>query len=198
MRTKELVIIAGANGSGKTTFARLFQKSFPFDFVNADEIIKEINPAGIEKSRVKAGKIFFAQIHKNIQANNNLIIESTLSGRTLVNFIKKVKHKGYFVKIIYIFLETPGLCIQRIKERVLKGGHYVPDDDVVRRFYRSKENFWNLYKKLADSWFLIYNSQQQFIEIALGSKDSYFVNDEELFTNFIKDIKEWKNEGQEI
>jgi predicted ABC-type ATPase len=195
MQAKELIIIAGANGSGKTTFARQFQNNFPFDFVNADEIAKEINPTGIEKFRVKAGKIFFSQIHKNIQANKNLIIESTLSGRTLVNFIKKVKDRGYFVKIIYIFLETPGLCIQRIRERVLKGGHYVPDDDVIRRFYRSKENFWNLYKQLSDRWFLIYNSQQQFIEIALGSKDSYFTNNEELFNTFIKDIKEMKNEG---
>ena len=148
--TKEVVIIAGANGSGKTTFARSFEEKYPFAFVNADEIAKEINPGDIENPGVK------------VQA---------------------------------VFLENPGVCIERIRERVLKGGHFVPDADVVRRFYRSKRNFWNLYKELADEWYLIYNSKQQFIELALGQKGTYTINNKKLFNEFIIDIKEEKNNG---
>jgi predicted ABC-type ATPase len=195
--TKEAVIIGGANGSGKTTFARSFEEKYPFEFVNADEIAKQISPNNIQSARVEAGKLFLKKIQELIDADENLIIESTLSGRALLGLIKKIKDRGYSIKLIYIFLEAPGMCIERIRERVSKGGHPVPDDDVVRRFYRSKRNFWNLYKELADKWHLIYNSERSFIEFAFSQKGSYVIHDEELFQEFIKDIgKEESNEGR--
>jgi predicted ABC-type ATPase len=89
----------------------------------------------------------------------------------------------------YIFLDNPTVCIERIKERVLKGGHDIPDKDVIRRYFRSKNNFWNIYKQLVDEWFLIYNSDLQFMAFAIGQKDEYIVNDEELFQTFKKDIE---------
>jgi predicted ABC-type ATPase len=195
--TKEVVIIAGANGSGKTTFARSFEEKYPFAFVNADEIAKEINPGDIENPGVKvqAGKRFLRKIQELLTANENFIIESTLSGRALLGWIKKIKEKEYSIRLLYIFLENPGVCIERIRERVLKGGHFVPDADVVRRFYRSKRNFWNLYKELADKWHLIYNSEQRFIEFAIGKKGVYTVNNKKLFAKFIKNISKEGNNG---
>lgn len=194
---KEVVIIAGANGSGKTTFAKSCEKKYPFEFVNADEIAKEIDPKDIERTRVTAGKLFFKKISDLLKTDQNFIIESTLSGRTLSVMIEEMKERGYSITLIYTFLESPVICIERIKERVLKGGHHVPEEDVVRRFYRSKMNFWNLYKELVDKWHLIYNSEQQFIEFAFGRKEIYTVNDEKLFESFIRDInKEKDDEGR--
>lgn len=190
---EEVIIIAGANGSGKTTFAKSCEKKYPFEFVNADEIALGIGPKDISHSKIEAGKLFFEKISELLKRDQNFIIESTLSGRTLSGMIEQMKKRGYSITIIYIFLESAVTCIERIKERVLKGGHDVPEADVVRRFYRSKKNFWSLYKELADKWHLIYNSEQQFIEFAFGRKGIYTINDEKLFESFIRDIKEETN-----
>jgi predicted ABC-type ATPase len=185
---KEVIIIAGANGTGKTTFARYYSEKYPYDFINPDDIAREISPDNLEHARVKAGKRFFKKLDDLIEGNKSFLLESTLSGKYMVRLIPRFKEHGYFVKIIYIFLETPEVCIERIKERVLKGGHSIPEKDVIRRFYRSKNNFWDLYKSLADKWILVSNSEEKFIEVAIGSKENYIVNSEELLESFLMEV----------
>jgi predicted ABC-type ATPase len=163
-------------------------EKYPYDFINVDEIAREISPDNLENARLKAGKRFFKKLDDFIEGSKNFLLESTLSGKNMGRLIPRLKENGYFVKIIYIFLETPEVCIERIKERVLKGGHSVPEKDVIRRFYRSKKNFWSLYKRLADKWILVYNSEEKFIEVAIGSKDNYIVNSEELFKTFLMEV----------
>ncbi len=186
---KEVIIIAGANGTGKTTFARTFLKKYPFNFLNADEISRGLAGRQDWKRDFEAGEIFFHRIEALIKEDKNFVIESTLSGKYLLKLFQSVKAKGYSLTIIYIFLDNPDLCIERIKERVLKGGHSVPEREVMRRYYRSKENFWNLYKKYADKWYLIHNSRQQFVRIAMGIREKYVVKDSLIFDIFKKDVK---------
>lgn len=81
--------------------------------------------------------------------------------------------------------------MRRERERVLQGGHDVPEQDIVRRFYRSKRNFWHvLYKVLVDRWYLFYNGSESFQEVAVGRQAEYSVSDEALFEQFIQDISE--------
>ena len=66
------------------------------------------------------------------------------------------------------------------------------DDDVVRRYYRSKNNFWNVYKEMINQWFLVYNSDLRFKEFCIGVKDQYDINDADIFNQFIEGVENGK------
>jgi len=181
---KELIILGGANGSGKTTFSKLILAETGFDFLNADEIEKEL-----KTSKLLAGKEFFRRLENLILFKTSFILESTLSGKYLTKTIELAKKNGYHIKIVYVFLESPYDCIQRIKLRVSLGGHFIPDKDVIRRYYRSKNNFWHIYKDLADNWVIIYNSTtEEPQKVALGVDKNYIVEHNNLFNQFLNDL----------
>jgi predicted ABC-type ATPase len=181
---KELIIIAGANGSGKTTFSVDILERTGYNFLNADEIEREL-----AVSKLEAGKEFFRRLGNLITAEQSFVLESTLSGNYLVKVIENAKKAEYSMKIVYVFLENPQDCIQRIKLRVELGGHFVPDDDVIRRYYRSKANFWNTYKNWADEWIVIYNSTEEEPQrVAIGTGENFVVELENLFHDFINNL----------
>ncbi len=81
------------------------------------------------------------------------------------------------------------MCENRIKIRVLNGGHNIPKEDIIRRFYRSKKNFWNIYKNLVDEWNLFYNGNSEYILVAQYSNNDVEIFNENLYNEFIKDLK---------
>lgn len=85
-----------------------------------------------------------------------------------------------------MYLANAAVCVERIAIRVEKGGHKVPVEDITRRFSRSLSNFWNIYQELSDKWYLFYNSDDSFEEVARNIDQEQFVLDEELFSNFQK------------
>ena len=164
-----LYIIAGANGSGKTTFAKSFAKFNNLYFINADEIAKELDPLNITKYQVKAGRIFFKELNEKLELKSSFVIETTLSGKYLIKYIEKAKSKSFKVELIYLFLEKPQTNIVRVANRVLNGGHHIPKNDIIRRFYRSKEMFTKSYKNIVDSWSVYYNTDEIFEKVATQS-----------------------------
>jgi len=180
---KTLYIIAGANGSGKTTFAMTYAQLKNLHFINADEIAKEYDPNDLEKYKIKAGKEFFRQLKKYItQKEESFIIETTLSGKYLEKVIEDAKQKKFRIILIYLFLDDDSENILRVKNRVLNGGHDIPVEDIKRRYVRSRKLFLNLYKNMADKYLIFFNGDDNY-ELVAEDED---IVDEDLYTLFVK------------
>ena len=147
--SKNTVIIAGPNGAGKTTFVSEYLPVSGAEYISADAIAATLvsTPGEFDKIRVRAGRLFLERIQRLIQAEANLVIEVTLAGRGFRRIIHQLNNTGYTVTIVFIFLKSPEMCIARVRNRVMAGGHHVPAEDIVRRFYRSKHNFWGVYQE---------------------------------------------------
>ena len=179
---KTLYIIAGANGSGKTTFAMSYSHLKNLHFINADEIAKEYDPNDLERYKIKAGKEFFRQLETNLEKNESFIIETTLAGKYLIGVIEKAKRKRFNVVLIYLFLDDATENILRVKNRVLNGGHDIPVEDIKRRYVRSRKLFLSLYKNMVDTYLVFFNGDDNYELVAEDNE----ILDEDLYLQFLK------------
>ncbi|MDD5569389.1 MAG: AAA family ATPase [Candidatus Pacebacteria bacterium] len=179
-----LIIVGGANGVGKTTFAYQYKQEYGIDYLGADEIAKEISNAFSGNIELRAGKEFFRRLEEYLKRNRSVIIESTLSGLGLVKKIREFKSIGYSIRIVYVFLNDVDICKKRIQFRVKKGGHDVPSIDIERRFHRSLKIFKKVYMPLSDEWQIFYNGLKRPIEVAIGQKKETLVFEEEFYNTF--------------
>ena len=156
-----LYIIAGPNGSGKTTFVLRFLPNYTdcINFVNADLIASGLSPFSPDIAAIKAGKLMLREIDAFRRQGVDFAFETTLAGRTHVSLLREMKKSGYKVHIYFLWLRSVDLALNRVAERVSAGGHDVPAVTVRRRFDRSLPNLFHLYRPLADSWVIFDNSE---------------------------------------
>ncbi|MCH9741629.1 MAG: AAA family ATPase [Proteobacteria bacterium] len=188
MNNRKLVVVGGPNGSGKSTFAEEYVKKFNIPYLGADLIAAELCPEDTWSARNKAGRLFSQRLSESIKQGYSLVIESTLSGLSLKRHIENAIEQDYEVVLVFVTLDSPELCIERIKERVAQGGHHVPDIEVIRRFTRARENFWYHYRMLAAKWSLYSNIGDAFDAIAMGAGEDVVVLQPQLLEAFLSGV----------
>ncbi|MGV3720261.1 MAG: zeta toxin family protein [Actinomycetota bacterium] len=182
-----VVVIGGPNGAGKTTSARLL---LPLGvqishFVNADTIAAGLAAFAPESVAMEAGRIMLRRLRELAEQRESFAFETTLASRSFATFLRGLKATGYSVRVAYIWLQSPELSIRRISERVARGGHFVPDDTVRRRYARGRANVRELYRPLADSWVVCDNSGEGVRPVAGGShRETAWILDREGYDEF--------------
>lgn len=146
-------IIAGPNGSGKTTFALEYLPKVAgcSHFINADLIAAGLSPLAPERELIPASRLFLSEIQTCVINNTDFSIETTLAGRSYLKMIKKLKSDNWTVKLIYLALPSVEMSKERVAERVLHGGHNIPIKDIERRFSRSLKNLLNEFSYEVDT-----------------------------------------------
>ena len=185
MADKHLFIISGPNGAGKTTASytvlpKILQCK---EFVNADEIARGLSPFNPESVAIEAGRLMLKRISELLQRNESFSIETTLSTRSYFRLVEKAHSQGYDVTLLFFWLKSPQQAIERVAERVAKGGHDIPKDIIVRRYWEGLDNLFKIYMPIVDTWILVNNGETPRSIVATGGKDQ---------TTIIKDNKHFK------
>ena len=189
-----LYIISGCNGAGKTTasYSLLPEMLDCTQFVNSDEFAKGLSPFNPEKASIQASRYMLMKIRYLLKRNQDFAIETTLATRTLLKTVKMAQSAGYTVTLLYFWLDSPELAIERVKARVSTGGHDIPEETIRRRYKVGVDYFFYYYAPVCERWILADNSQIPFRVIAEGVKDGVIsIKDEDTFAR-IKAIAEDK------
>ena len=182
-----VVVVAGANGAGKSTAATsLLRDSFRVtEFINADTIAAGLSAFRPASVAIAAGRIMLERMRHLTVTRKNFAFETTLASRTLAPWLAALQRDGYHVHLLFLWLKSDELAVTRVTERVRLGGHDVPAEVVRRRYRVGLQNLFRIYMPLVDSWQSYGNSEgPDPVRIAAG--DRYSVRK-------ISDVRTWRN-----
>jgi len=183
-----IYIIGGPNGSGKTTVSLRLLPYFLecFEYVNADAIAAGMSQFNPESVAILAGRLMIQRLRTLSDSGTDFAFETTLAARNFARFLSNCKTKGYTINLIYFWLQSPEMAIERVQQRVESGGHSIPEDVIRRRYERGRRNLTSLYLPLCDSWIVYDNSRDTIRLIAEGSAEGEtLISDRETWNRII-------------
>ena len=195
-----LYIISGCNGAGKTTasYSLLPEMLDCKEFVNSDEFAKSLSPFHPENASIQASRYMLLKIRYLLKKQSDFAVETTLATRTLLKTAKMAQNAGYTVTLLYFWLNSPELAIERVKARVESGGHNIPEETIRRRYHVGIDYFFHYYAPISERWILADNSQIPFRVIAEGSKDEAInIKDEDTYNKILAIARERRRHVEE-
>jgi len=155
-----LYIIAGCNGAGKTTASMTLLPEILGcnEFVNADGIAKGISPFKPEKVAFDAGRIMLNRIDELMESKVDFAFETKLATKSYRGKVLKAQEMGYSVTLVFFWLPSEELAIERVAKRVQEGGHHIPEDVIRRRYQRGIQNLLNIYLEICNEVMIVENT----------------------------------------
>jgi predicted ABC-type ATPase len=160
---KRIFIIAGPNGSGKTTTALALQPDLLhiYEFINADEIAKGLAPLNPESVALQASKLMILRLRALLAAKKSFAFETTGAGMNYIKYLSEAKKIGYDIHLLYLWLHSADLAVQRVAHRVAEGGHHIPEEVIRRRYILGLKNIVTHYLPIAHTALILDNSAGQ-------------------------------------
>jgi len=188
----QVYMIAGPNGSGKTTFATEFLPNYADcpTFINADTIARGLSGFSPDAVALRAGRILLEQIETYISRRIDFAFETTLSGVNYFSRLKDLRKDGYMIHLFFLWIPDVKLSLARVASRVKMGGHDIAEKVVRRRFHKGIKNFFKHYRAIVDSWMLFDNSGSTPRLIAEEKSGKLKISDRELYDKILKLVEE--------
>ena len=185
---ERLYISAGPYGAEKTTasYTILPEIFHCKEFINADEIARGISPFNPDTVSIQAGRIMLKRFSELLERGETFAIETTLSLKSYVKFIKRAKEREYEITLLFLWLNSPELAMTRVKTRVKEGGHNIPAEVIERRYYTGLKNLFHLYIPIVNNWLLVDNSGEEFQVIAEGSENETIIKNKDIWSKLIQ------------
>ena len=155
-----VIALAGPNGAGKSTVGpRLLRGALHVtEFVNADVIAQGLSAFDPDAVAISAGRVMLARLRELASRRTTFAFETTLAGRSHATWIRSLLEAGYEFDLLFLWLPSPELAVERVRIRVELGGHSVPEATVCRRYAVGLRNFFRVYRPLSSIWHFYDNS----------------------------------------
>jgi len=192
---KNLYIISGCNGVGKTTASLTILPEILNckEFLNAEEIAQNLQGLESGQANFNSGRIMIGKMNGLLKENVSFAVETTLASRCYKSKIIEARTKGYNVILLFFWLQSIELAKERVRIRIKEGGHIVEPEIIERRYKGGIKNLFSIYLSTADTVLIFDNSEGIYDLIAekIDNDDIHILNEKKFnnLKNYYNDIK---------